>query len=418
MTPDFNGPIRHDENCRICGSKNIVTVFELNPTPPEDRFIPKEQLNIIQEKYPLVLALCQNCGYLHLPYILNPAISYSDYLYETKVTVGLPRHYQEYADEILSLVRPLEGSLVVDLGSNDGTMLEGFKRHGMEVLGVEPSQKLADVARSRGIPTIADFFTDAVRKEIIDRHGHPQIITANYMYANIDDILGFTQNVASLLSHEGVFAVQTGYHPEQMKINMFDYVYHEHFSYFSLKVLRYVFEKCGLDLIDAQKKPAKGGAIRAVAQLKGGKRPVSPRIAEIIREEESRGIDKPETYIRFAEKINGLKVDLNLLLGQIKKEGIRIAGYGASHSTTTLTYHFELAPFLDYLVDDNPIKKGMYSPGWHLPVYPSSRLMEDKPNYTVILAWQYQTEILRKNQAYLNQGGKFIIPLPELRVIE
>ena len=414
----FKKPIRHDTACRICGSRNIKTVFQLNPTPPEDMFVPKEKLNVIQDAYPLVLALCENCGYLHLPFILNPEISYSHYLYETKITIGLTKQYQEYADQIISMTDARKGNLVVDLGSNDGTLLEAFKRRGMSVLGVEPSSSIAHVANDKEIYTINDFFTDSVVDKIIREFGHAEIITANYMYANIDDLHEFTNNVAKLLSKDGVFIVQTGYHPEQMKINMFDYIYHEHFSYFTLKVLKNLFAKHDLELIDAQKNPAKGGSLRVIAQRVGGKRLVVSSVNKILAEEENSLMHCPEPYLMFAKKIDGFKKQLNELIDHIEKDKKRIVGYGASHSTTTLTYHFDLGNHMRYLVDDNPLKQGMYSPGNHIIVHPSQYLLEDKPDYVIILAWQYQSQIIANNQLYLKDGGKFIVPLPELNVIE
>jgi SAM-dependent methyltransferase len=410
-------PIRHDITCRLCGSDQISTVFHFTPTPPEDRFVSKEQLHVPQDVYPLDLALCEACGYVHLPYVLSPEISYPDYIYITKVTLGLRNHYQEYADEILAMIQPKNGSLVVDLGSNDGTMLDAFKKRGMKVLGVEPAKAISKAANDAGIPTIVEFFTDRVAEKIIRKHGKTSVVTANYMYANIDDLLTFTRNVAELLAEDGVFVVQTGYHPEQMKLKMFDYIYHEHFSYFTLKVLRYLFVRCGLELIDAQKTPAKGGSIRTVAQLAGGRRPVSERVAEIIREEEVAEMEKKETYFEYSKAIDSVKNEISDLLHKLKAEGKRMVGYGASHSTTTLTYHFGLAPFMEYLVDDNPIKNGLYSPGYHLPVFPSQKLYQDKPDYVIVLAWQYREPIIAKNKQFSEQGGTFIVPLPEVRVI-
>jgi len=409
--------IRHDTTCRLCGSNRISTVFHLTATPPEDQFVSREQLHVAQDVYPLDLALCEACGYVHLPYVLSPEISYPHYIYTTKITLGLRNHYQKYADEALAMIQPLNDSLVVDLGSNDGSMLEAFKRRGMKVLGVEPAQAIGKAANDAGIPTVVDFFTDRVTEQIIKKYGKASIITANYMYANIDDLLGFTNNVAKLMAEDGVFVVQTGYHPEQMKIKMFDYIYHEHFSYFTLKVLRYLFAKCGLELIDAQKNLAKGGSIRTVAQLAVGNMPVSERVTEIIREEGIAGMEKREPYLEFGLEIERSKKELLLLLRKLKAEKKRIVGYGASHSTTTLTYHFELAQFMEYLVDDNPVKKGLYSPGYHLPVFPSQKLYEDNPDYAIVLAWQYQKPIIERNRQFSEQGGVFIVPLPELELV-
>jgi len=410
-------PIRHDTSCRLCGSSRIAIVFQLNPTPPGDRFVSKENLRVSQDVYPLDLALCQRCGYVHLPYILNPEISYPDYIYVTKITLGLSNQYQKYADRILGLVQAVKGWLVVDLGSNDGTMLEAFKRRGMKVLGVEPARAIAKAANEAGIPTIVDFFTDDVAEGIVREQGKVSIVTANYTYANIDDVTSFTKNVAKILAPGGVFVVQTGYHPEQMKINMFDYIYHEHFSYFTVRVMGEFFAKCGLELFDVEKSPARGGSIWTVAQLVGGKRCISPSVNEMIREEEADGMEKSETYTRFAEEINRRKADVLRLVRKLQAEGKRIVGYGASHSTTTLTYHFELGEYLEYIVDDNHLKHGMYSPGYHLPVYPARKLYEDKPDYVIVLAWQYQNPIVGNNQQFLEQGGHFIVPLPDLKVI-
>jgi hypothetical protein len=412
-----NKKIRVDKNCRICRSGRISNVFELNPTPPGDRFVPKSQLNQACEKYPLILAICNECGYLHLPYVLDPEASYTDYVYETQITVGLSQHYLDYAKEIVSFSGKSKGSFVVDLGSNDGTMLHAFKECGMKVLGVEPNEQIAGIANRRHLETFNDYFQDAIADRIVKQYGKASIVTANYMYANIDNIIEFSGNVKRLLDAEGLFVIQTGYHPEQMKINMFDYIYHEHFSYFSVKVLKQLLGQCELDLIHVSLHPAKGGSIRAIAQHRGGGRILDESVELFINEEENAGMHDPETYIRFAEKIDGHKKDLLKLIGKIKSADQTIVGYGASHSTTTLLHHFELGEYLEYIVDDNRIKHGLYSPGYHLPVYPSIKLYEERPEYILVLAWQHQDNILKRNTKYLKQGGQFIVPLPELKVV-
>lgn len=412
-----NEKIRMDQNCRICNSSKIINVFELKPTPPGDSFVPKSQLNQACEKFPLILAICNECGYLHLPYVLNPEASYTDYVYETQITVGLSQHYLDYAKEIVSFSGISKGSFVVDLGSNDGTMLHAFKECGMKVLGVEPNEQIARIANQRHLETINDYFQSAIADRIVKEYGKASIVTANYMYANIDNVIEFTRKVKKLLDDEGLFVIQTGYHPEQMKINMFDYIYHEHFSYFSVKVLKQLLSQCGLDLIHVSLHPAKGGSIRAIAQHRGGKRVLDESVELFIREEEDAGMHDAETYIRFAEEIGRHKKKLLELIGQIKSAGHTIVGYGASHSTTTLLHHFELGEYMGYIVDDNPIKHGLFSPGYHLPVYPSQKLYEERPEYILVLAWQHQDSIIKRNMKYLNEGGKFIVPLPELKVV-
>lgn len=405
--------IRHDKHCRLCGGKRITTVFKLNDTPLEDQFLSTDQ--VVQQAYPLELAMCEDCGYVYLPYIVSPEASYTDYVYVSGVTVGLRGHYDQYAEQIVSDFAIPEGARIVDLGSNDGSMLASFKRLGMNVLGVEPAGNIAALANQSGLATINDFFTDEIASKILAEYGLANVVTANYMYANIDDVVGFTKSVAKLLAPDGIFVVQTGYHPEQMKIRMFDYIYHEHFSYFTVEVLNNLFDACGLELIDAQKTAPKGGSVRIIGQLKNGSRKVNASVEELITEERKQGMRDPETYRRFALEIAESKNRLVTLLQGLKAEGKRIAGFGASHSTTTLICHFELAPYIDYLVDDNPLKHGKYSPGYHLPVFSSEKLDQDRPDYVLILGWQHQRSIMDRHS--LADYGRWIIPLPELKIV-
>jgi len=409
--------MKKDDNCMICNSGNITNVIELKPTPPADMFLPKDKLKLSIEKYPLILALCKDCGYLHLPYLLDPDVSYANYVYETKVTVGLSKHYREYAENIISFAGIKQSSLVVDLGSNDGTMLKALRERGMNVLGVEPNEQIAKIANWNGLETIGNYFSNTVADHIIEEHGRASIVTANYMYANIENVVEFTKEVKKILDDEGLFVIQTGYHPEQMKISMFDYIYHEHFSYFTIKVIKRLLSNCGLELIHVSLHLAKGGSIRVIAQHRGGKRKQDQSVSSFIKKEEDKSMHEPKTYLHFADKIELKKKEVVDLLQKIYSEGHRIVGYGASHSTTTLLHHFEIGDYIDYLVDDNPIKHGLYSPGYHLPVYPPKKLYEDKPDYVLVLGWQHQDSILRKNTRFLEVGGKFIIPLPTLKVI-
>lgn len=409
--------LRHDTRCRLCSSSRITTVLRLNDTPLEDQFVSQQKKSVVQPVYPLELAICEDCSYVHLPYIVNPEASYADYVYVSGVTVGLRSHYDQYAKEIAGDFATPEGSLVVDLGSNDGSMLASFKRLGMRVVGVEPASSIAAQANGAGLTTINDFFTDEVAGQILAEHGAASVVTANYMYANVDDVLGFTKNVSKLLAPGGIFVIQTGYHPEQMKINMFDYIYHEHFSYFTVEVLKNIFASCGLELIHAEKTSPKGGSIRVVGQLENGGRSADYSVEKIIAEERQAGMRKIETYEKFALELAELKRQLLGRLGRLKGEGKKIVGFGASHSTTTLLYHFEIASFIEYLVDDNEIKHGLYSPGCHLPVYSSQKLYEDVPDYVVILAWQHQASITARHQKYLSGGGHWVIPLPHLNLL-
>lgn len=409
--------VRLDKHCRICGSDAISSVFKLQDTPLEDQFVSEQHKDTFQPVFPLELALCAKCGYVFLPHIVSPEASYSDYIYVSSVTTGLRNHYDQYAEEIVSRFDISRGALAVDLGSNDGSMLASFKRLGMHAVGVEPAEGIAAQANASGYTTINSFFSGDVAQDIVHKYGNARIVTANYMYANIDSLTDFTNAVAKLLAPDGIFVVQTGYHPEQMKINMFDYIYHEHFSYFTVAVLQYLCGLCGLEIVHAEKTTPKGGSVRVVAQLVGGPLRVDASVQQLIDEEHIQGMRDPMTYKAFAQNIENLRGELLGLLDTLKAAGKSIVGFGASHSTTTLIYHYGLAKYLDYLVDDNTLKHGRYSPGHHLPVFPTDRLVTDHPNFAVVLGWQHQDSIMSRHADYLASGGSWIVPLPSVRVV-
>lgn len=401
------------KQCRVCGSSQIETVLKLADTPLEDQFLPADKAHVDQPTYPLQLAICQNCGYAYLPHVVSPQASYADYIYESSVTVGLRDHYDSYASSIVEQYKLSPDSLVVDLGSNDGSMLHSFKKIGMRVVGVEPATAIANRATEQGVTTIADFFTDQVRERIVSEYGKASAVTANYMFANVDDLDSFVMNVEKLLAPDGLFIVQTGYHPEQMKINMFDYIYHEHFSYFSVEVLGKLFKKFGLQLIEAQVTKPKGGSIRVVAQKIGASRLVDESVARLVAQERKDGIHQSETYRNWAKRLEKIRERVVQDLQALKDDGLRIVGLGASHSTTTLIYHFALRGFMEYIVDDNSLKHGTLSPGYKIPVYPTDKLYTDKPDVVIVLAWQHQDTILKRHEKFGLDGGKFYIPLPE-----
>ena len=410
--------IRKDILCRVCGSDEIETILKLNDTPLEDQFVDELNKQREQKALPLELAICKQCGYVHLPYIINPEESYVDYLYKSGVTPGLRLHYDEYAKDIVENYNIEKESLVVDLGSNDGSMLASFKRQGMNVVGVEPANLIADYANQSGIKTINDYFSNEVVSKIVSGYGKADVITANYMFANIDDIVNFTKSVETLLSEDGVFVVETGYHLEQFKIKMFDYIYHEHFSYFTVGTLSYLFDQCGLKIIDVQKTKPKGGSIRVVTQKQDGLRETLPSVGMIIDSEKESNIYGIEMYREFSNSLQELKADLIELLKSIKDKGKSIVAFGASHSTTTLIYHFELSDYFDYIVDDNKAKHGLYSPGLHIPVFPTDRMYVDRPDYILILAWQHKLSITKKHKLIIEKGSTFIVPLPKIEIID
>ncbi len=412
-----NEILKTDVVCRICKGE-IETVINFKPTPFEDDYIGPDLINKEQPLYTLDLAICKKCGYLHLPDLVSPEVTYKNYVYVSAVTVGLRNHYDAYAKEIVDQFQIKAQSLVVDLGSNDGSMLSSFKKIGMKVVGIEPATNISKQANLSGIETINDFFTQNVVAQIKESHGPANVITANYMFANVDDLLTFTRNVEDLLDQEGIFVIETGYHPEQFKIQMFDYIYHEHFSYFSVEVLKNIFSLCGLELIHVEKTTPKGGSIRVVGQKIGSTRNVDNSVQILIDDENRLKIREPKYFSDFKNVLEAEKIKLLNELTHLKYQNKKIVGFGASHSVTTILFHFELSTFIKYLVDDNKIKQGLFSPHLHLPVFSTEKLYEDKPDVILLLAWQHQKTILERHKKYLENGGIFIVPLPNFKIIK
>ena len=405
------------DTCRLCGGNRLENVLPLTPTALCDAYVSAERINEVQKIYPLALFLCRDCGYAHLPYVVDPKIIYRGYIYVTTSSLDLSEHFQSYSDEVLRRVNPAKEALVVDLGSNDGTLLRFFKGRGMRVLGVDPAKEIAKKATGSGVETIPEFFTAELARSMKDDYGLATIITINNLFANIDDLKGMTEGIRELLSPDGILIIESSYLGDMIQNMVFDFIYHEHLSYFSVKPLVRFFHRFGMELIDVEHVPTKGGSLRYYFQFKDGPRLVSSSVAEMITYEESLCLDQVETFKSFSKKIDDRKGQLLNCLCELRTQGKTIVGYGGSATSTTLIYHFGLGQMMDYIVDDNPAKQNTFSPGYHIPVLPSELLYERRPDYVLLLAWRYAEPIMKKHQAFLEQGGHFILPLPELNII-
>jgi hypothetical protein len=403
--------------CRLCGRKNLIKVLHLEKSPLPDQYVPRKRIGKHQPLFPLDLVLCKDCGHAQLSEVVYPEVIYQEYIYETVSSLGLVRHFTQYAKDTVSKLKPKKDSLVVDIGSNDGTLLKAFKDKKMRVLGVDPAAEIAKEATISGIETIPEFFTSKLVKRILKKYGPATIITANNLYANIDDLDELTNSVKSLLSPDGVFIVESFYLLDLIQNMVFDFIYHEHLSCFTVKPLQAFFRKHGMELIDVLPISTKGGSLRYIVQSEDGPRKVSPSVNKMLKRESEFGVHKPAVYKLFEKRINRAKEGLSALLSDLKHKGKIIAGYGASATSTTMIYHFKLQKILSFLIDDYKRKQNTFSPGCHIPVYSSPEILKRKPDYIVILAWRYFEPIVRNNKKYLESGGKFIVPLPKLKVI-
>jgi SAM-dependent methyltransferase len=414
----MNPLIRRRSTCRLCNSSTLACILKLARTPVGEGYVTRESLGVRQEDYPVDLFLCDACGNVQLSDIISPTELYRHYIYKTSHSLGLVQHFDQYAQSILEQVRPAAGSLVVDLGSNDGSLLKAFKNRGMQVIGVDPAAEIAAEATASGVRTYPDFFTAELGRTIRKNHGAASLITMNNAFANIDDLHEIVRGVRELLAADGVFVFETGYGLDVVQKVIFDNIYHEHLNYFAVKPAQSYFASNDLELVDVRHVPTKGGSIRCMVQRRGGPRQPAPSVSAHIRIELDADLFDPSTYTRLASRIRTMRDETLGYIKSLKAKGRKIAGYGASVTVTGVLFNFDLdGSLIDYLVDDNPVRHGLYSPGMHIPVYPSSKLLESNPDYVVLLAWQYAKPILAKQARYLQNGGNFLLFQPYVRVV-
>jgi SAM-dependent methyltransferase len=411
--------LHHRTTCRLCGASELDLVLPIRPSAIGDAFLPRDQAEREHQRvYPLDVYLCLQCGHLQNLDIVNPEILFRNYTYRTSVSVGLVNHFRAYAASAVQELRIPPNSLVMEIGSNDGSLLKAFKAHGMRVVGVDPARNIAAAATADGVPTFPEFFTSDVANTIHSEHGEAAVVCANNVFAHADNIGDIVAGIRTLLAPDGVFVFEVSYVPDIIDNFVFDTIYHEHVSHHALLPLERFFNLHDMTLFDAFRAPTKGGSIRAFAQVKStGGRSRSERLDQLFIEEQRRKVTEPEIYRQFFRDIEKRKEAVLRYLDAAIAEGKTVAGFGASTTTTTLMYHFELGSRIQFIVDDNPIKHHTVSPGLHIPVLPSSELYTKRPDIVVVLPWIHADKIVEKHHAFVDEGGVFLIPLPDLKIV-
>ncbi len=410
--------LAHRDDCRLCGSRTLDMVMRLTPTPPGDMYLPPAQAAKASTAYPLDLYLCRDCGYANLLDILDPDSIYKEYIYTTTSSPGLIKHFEGYARHVVERLRLPSGSLAVDMGSNDGALLRELKKVGMRVVGVEPSPEIAAAATKEGLPTLNRYFDAKAVETIRNDHGSANLVTANNVFANIDDVSTVVDNVKTLLAPGGVFVVEFAYLGDLIKNRIFDYIYHEHLSYFSVDALRRMFVAKDMKIVGVEHVETKGGSVRIYVQRASDAPALADNLDSWIAAEDHQRLRDPETYRALLQTVDETAASCRALLDKYKSEKRRIVGYGASVTCTTLIYHFGLAKYLDVLVDDNAAKIGTVCPGLGIDVRPSSALDADGQTVVVVLAWRFADMIIERNRDVLSRGGVFVVPMPELKLVD
>lgn len=411
--------VKKIDYCRLCKSKKLEKVLDLGKTPPANSFLKKSQLKDKGDFFPLVVNFCYSCGQLQLSHVVNPEILFRHYVWVSSTSPITVAHFEEYSNSVFRKLKLMKGDLVVEMGSNDGVLLKPFKKLGAKVLGVDPARNVARRAAKEGIPTLPHFFSVKVARLIAKKYGRAKVITANNVFAhihNLDEVVG---GVYELLDKEGTFIIEAPYNVDLLEKNLFDIVYHEHLSYLSIRPLDRFFKAHGMRIFDVVKRPVHGGSVRVFVKISGAKHKIKSSVQKFIYLEKRKKLSDVNTYRRFAKKIKENKRKLSKLLRTLKEEDKSIAGYGAPAKSTTFLHYFDIGKeTLDFIVDDSPFKQGLFTPGKHIPVVSPENLYTKKPDYLLILAWNFADSIRQIHERFRKEGGKFIVPVPTPKIYD
>ena len=406
-------------SCRFCATPLSRILVDLGMSPLCESYLSSAQLNRMEPFYPLRVYVCDRCGLAQLEEYVGPEEIFTDYAYFSSYSDSWLKHAENYTEAIVRRLGLGPSSFVVEVASNDGYLLQFFVARGIPVLGIEPARNVARVAVEKGIPTRMEFFGEKLAGDLAAEGKRADLIVGNNVLAQVPELNDFVRGLKLLLKPRGVITLEFPHLVRLMAGNQFDTIYHEHFSYFSLTVADRIFTAHGLALFDVEELPTHGGSLRVyLRHAEDGTKAVGGRVGELLAQEAREGIARPETYARFSGRVQETKRKLLECLIDIKRRGRTICGYGApGKGNTLLNYCGIRTDFLDYTVDRNPYKQGKFTPGTHIPILAPERIGETRPDYVFILPWNFQDEIMAQISFVREWGGRFIVPIPEVRVI-
>ena len=416
---DHDVPPGKLDHCQITGSSNMFMAIDLGHQPPCDSLLTSEMLDKPEKHYPLRLMICPDSGSAQLDYVVDGSeIYFPDYPYRSGISKPLEEYQRAFADGIVTRFDLAPKSLCVDVGSNDGTLLTGFKRKGMKALGVEPTN-IAKIARKENkIDTIQDFFTEKVAKDIIKSHGPAKIVTMTNVFAHMATLGQVMRGLEKLLDKDGVFITESQYLLDVLESNQFEGIYHEHVRTYSLKALVKLMPYYGLEVFDVERASRYGGNIRAYIARKGVY-PVDKRVRDLLLLEEKKGLFKPATWAKWRKKVEENRLKFMSLLYEAKRKGLRIVANSCPGRGAVLLNYYGVDTFLlPYVAElPNGLKVGKFLPGTHIPVIANKVLFKEQPDYVILLAWHYSDYMIKDLRAR-GLKSKFVIPLPEFRIVE
>jgi SAM-dependent methyltransferase len=392
-------------------------VVKLEPIPLSENYCDDAEAGKNAARYPVDLYMCSDCGHVQQLDVVDSKSLWESYTYYSGDAKGMPEHFRDVAGEIIADYRPVQGSLVIDIGSNDGSLLRPFKEAGFRVLGIDPATEIAKQATNAGIETIPELMSLDLARQIRSGRGAAQVVCMFNAFAHADNMGEIAEGIRELLAPDGIFVFEAQYLLDIIDRVLIATIFHEHMSHHSVKALTVFFDRHGLELIDIDRVPIQHGSLIGKVQLKGAGRPVGESVKALLELEVTRGLDKIETLKQFAEKIRQQRERTTRLVEEWRRSKVSVAGYGAARSGPTLISQLGLTGAIEYIVDDHPQKVNHFSSGDGIPILPTAELCRRMPVYTVILAWVHAAKIIESNREYLERGGRFVILCPETRVV-
>jgi SAM-dependent methyltransferase len=396
----------------------LIPILSLGELPLANALLTREQLGKLEPRYPLTLGFCPSLALVQIAERIPPEQLFSDYPYFSSMADEMLAHVKRHVEHLIAARGLDAGKLVIEIASNDGYLLQYYKAAGIPVLGVEPAANIAKVASAeRGIPTLVAFFDEALGRKLAGEGRRAAVVHANNVFAHVPDPVGFLEGIAALLEPGGIASIEAPYVKDMIDKVEFDTIYHEHLFYYSLTAVSRLAALAGLAIVDVERLAIHGGSLRYTLS-RPGENPQSGRVDALLAEERGWNVESPSAYRTFASKVEALRVELRQYLEGAKREGRRIAAYGASAKGTTLLNYCDVgSELIDFVVDRSPYKQGLFTPGTHLPILDPAALIERRPDAVLLLAWNFADEILAAQAEYRRRGGKFIIPVPKLRIV-